>query len=196
MDQIVDKKSEVVGGVKEISAQEKLKRGHDKEAALGRGFFRLAASRQEQRLTAYLDTGKYPKDLLAKIGEVSKETDLTSKMMEEARQASFGIALESAAQISEVQLPRAGGMREDINSLGTLVASVRGGEKLGKELLDSKQIKLVADLARETMARRLGKPSAEIQMPDAQALAWAQEQFTKANARLGRGYEALKAYLS
>jgi hypothetical protein len=172
--------------------QERLRRDYDKEALLGRGLFRCASER-ESRGFPFTDTRRVPKDLLSAIGTVPNETQLTAEDVNRAKMASYGIALELAAQVSEAPLLRNGRVRDEPDSLEALAAGLRKGSGLGKEYLQSNP-NIVIEQAREAVARRLNKPVSEVQLGDQQLISWVNEQFGKANVRLGKSAQALRDY--
>ena len=172
--------------------QERLRHDYDRKALLGRGLFRCASERESQRFP-FTDTRRVPKGLLSAIGTVSEDTQLSEEDIRLAEKASYGIALELAAQVSEAQLPRAGGVRDDSDSLEALASGLRKGGSLGNEYLQSNP-EVVIKQAREAIARRLNKPSEDVQWEDQRLILWTKEQFGKADRRLVGSAAALRGY--
>jgi hypothetical protein len=165
----------------------------DKAAGIGRGILHSARERERQRLTPYLDARKFPEELIARVGQKSKEEPVTLEDIQNAKKASLGIAVEAATQIAEVQLPRGSGVSEDLESLDGLGLLIQQGSGLVEEL-SGKEPGLLREQVKEVIARRLGKKPEEIEKSDAELDSFLEEQFRISLERVGRASGALRAY--
>lgn len=169
--------------------QQKLREELVNEALFGRSLFKITSEREKEGYTQFTNTKMIPKDYLEALMNPSEDTQITEDDVRKTKQASFGVALELSAQITEVRLAQGGPVREDPDSLKALVMSIRKGDQLGREYYGTDS-HIIIDEARKAVSRRLGKPPDQVNWDDKQLLSWANEQFQKANMRISGSFDA------
>ena len=170
--------------------QQKLRSELKQEQLFGRSISKLVYEREVEGFTPWTNRHQMPQEYLGTLGDPPAETQLTIDDIKRAKQASFGLALEIAAQASEVQFPQGGRVHEDEGSLTALITTIRKGDQLGRGYAQTDR-KLIIDEARNAISRRLRKPPSEIQWEDQRLFNWAGEQFQRANFRLSKSLEAV-----
>lgn len=163
------------------------------EARLGRGILSIIKDREDRGLTPFVNGTRFDQADILAVRKRHQSEALTDTDVSEARRASVGLALEMAAQITEVQLPRTAGVNEDLKSLEDMIQGIRLGSTSVKEYTKDNPSILIQE-ARKVIARRQKISPEQVKLTDQQLIAYAQEQYEKAFRRLSKGAEALRGY--
>ena len=160
---------------------------------IGRGAVNVAADREQRRLTEYVDKRLFPTEAYA--GLVPKEpAQVTDQDIQAALQSSFALALETAAQVAEAELPSSGLVREDTDSLRVIMEILRGGRSMAEDQLKRGDNTAILSETRKAIARRKGVRADELQLTDAQLLRQFERLYEVAGTRIGSALAALTAY--
>lgn len=156
---------------------------------------RIAQERDERRLVPYLDSKLFPREEYSFLQPKPEGQDVTQEDVAKAAKGAFGVALEVAAQISEVQLARHGQIREDSESLEQMMRMLKGAENIRTDLMETNP-QAVEDESRKAVARRLKVAPDQVQMSQDQLTQWARKQLDTAYKRIYKGADALSRYNS
>lgn len=178
----------------EKTAEHNLRREFDNQRTLGRAIIGLSVDREDQRLTPYIDSSLFPKDEMGFLQSKPEGQNIDQVDIDNATRVSFGLTLEAAAQIAEVQLPRHGQIREDPESLEQIMRMLKAGRNIGEDLLKNKP-QVIEDETKKVVARRLKVTPDKVQMNQEQLINWSEQQLGTAYARIGRGAQAISGYL-
>jgi hypothetical protein len=168
---------------------------YDNEAMAGRGLLNLVLSRQKNGFTPYIDIGKFPDSLKECVSKEAKDLNsISTDDIAKVSEAKFGIMLETAAQISEVNLPRGGPVREDLGSLKALYKALQDGNE-ERKMLEAGNTEVLLDQARNVMARRSGKSADNTELDSATLKNWVGGQFDNSLSKIKRSLDLLSNYL-
>lgn len=169
-----------------------LNQRHEAASRLGRSFLAILKEREDGRLTPYVDLTKFDRTDMAAISN-RRDGSISEPDVQEAKRGSLAIALETATQIAEVQLPRTSGVRENLGNLEDLTRMLRG-TAVGIQQLIRENPAMVAGEMRKVVARRLKVLPIQVRLTDQQLTTLAGEQYQKAFGRIFRASQAIAGY--
>ncbi len=161
---------------------------------LGREVLGVVQHREQRRLTPFNDPRRFPPEDVRAVQTKRPDVNSTEEDIRNAERASFSLALEAATQVAEVQLPRTGGINEDLDPLEALARVIRNGYNTGTEL-NKEDHQGVMDAAKAAIARRTGVTPDKVTWDDKKIEGWISEQFNTANQRLTRSVQAIRGYV-
>lgn len=171
-----------------------LKKEYLAASKLGREVLGVVQHREQRRLTPFNDPRRFPSEDVRAVQTKRPDVNSTEEDIKNAERASFSLALEAATQVAEVQLPRTGGVREELDPLEALARIVKKGYSVGVELSKEDRQGMM-DVAKSAIARRERVTPDKITWDDKKIESWAIEQFDAANKRLARSVQAIRGYV-
>lgn len=159
---------------------ENLKKDYLDASKLGREVVGVVRYREDQRLTPFTDPRRFSREDFRAVQPRSSDMNLTKEDITNARRGSFSLALETAVQVAEAELPRTGGVREELDPLEALARIVKKGYSVGVELSQEDRQGMM-DVAKAAIARRARVTPDKITWDDKKIESWAIEQFNVAN---------------
>ena len=143
----------------------------------------------------YLDPQIFPaQDIEAVKPRAGDTTPLAEGDIAKARKGAVALAIETAAQIAEAQAPRNPAVREELESLESVLSLVRRGNGFVIQV-EAQNPQDIVISAREALARRQKVPLEQIKLTDDELIKWSNDNFRLAGQRIGRSVNAIKEYL-
>lgn len=161
---------------------------------LGHAVATLASERESAQFTPFVAVDKLPEVYRRAVTTKDAHSPPTAAEIARAREASLGLVIEATAQVAENAM-RGGSVNDRLESLEGLYQTLYDGNVERQAALGTDRAGVIG-LVKEAVGRRLGKPPDEVAMRDEDLTKWMDEQYQRASGKLGKGIEALRAYLA
>jgi hypothetical protein len=175
------------------NSAELLKAQYEKEAGLGRGIIRNANFRKDNRLAAFINPAKFPKEDILGTKPLEEGEAVTEEQVEAAKRASLSIVFEAVLQVLEYR-PQSTQVVDKPQSLNDIKKALQEGfarfDKMGKSggLEELRKIAVVA-------FERRNKDTQGLEKIDPEKLsAWLGKVFRDAYAKIAQKEQAIASY--